>query len=143
VQLLALINKLVDIFTTIKALNFQPADYVVMGGAALAARGLKETNDIDIVVSGRLLTECQARPEWHHHPRLIATEPAGLSNGEVELYPTIGGVHISFEELRKNAEIIDGIPFASLEDMITIKQTYAREKDLEDVDRIRAYQKAN
>ena len=79
---------------------------------------------------------------WHHHPRIIPTEESGVANdeGTIELYPNVGGiVEMTFERLQKNAEIIDGVSVASLSDVMLVKQVYAREKDLVDIERIKAY----
>ncbi|MDB5225540.1 MAG: hypothetical protein JWL87_492 [Candidatus Adlerbacteria bacterium] len=131
-----------DIFSEIKKHNFPVDEYVVIGGAALAARGLKETNDIDIVVSPKLLDEYRNKEGWHHHPRIIPTEEAGVANdeGTIELYPNVGGIaEMTFERLKKNSELIDGVPFAGLRDVKLVKEVYAREKDLIDVAKIEAY----
>ncbi len=129
-----------DIFTQIKRLNFPLDQYVVFGGAAIAARGIRETNDADILVTKELLDKCAQDGQWKIHPRLDPNEPAGLDNGIIEIYPTIGGgFSTNFKELRANADMIDGIPFCSLEDVIRIKEVYGREKDLKDVELIRRY----
>jgi hypothetical protein len=132
----------VNIFTEIKKHNFPPDEYVVFGGAAMAARGLKETNDIDIVASQKFLAEYRSKKGWRDHPRIIPTEEHGVANeeGTIELYPTVGGIaEMTFERLRENAEIIDGIPFASLKDVRIIKEVYNREKDLLDVIKIEKF----
>ncbi|MDB5260654.1 MAG: hypothetical protein JWN37_885 [Candidatus Nomurabacteria bacterium] len=133
--------KYTDIFTLIKSLNFPPDKYVVIGGAAMAGRKIKETTDIDILVSQDLLEELKKKPEWHYHPRIIPTEPSGLVNNEgtVELYPTIGGTNKGFEEVRKDSEMIQGIPFATLSHVVEIKKIYSRNKDLKDIEIIKKY----
>lgn len=108
----------------------------------MAARNLKETSDIDIVVSRKLLDEYRARGGWHVHERIIPTEEPGVANdeGTVELYPTVGGIaEMTFEKLQTHAEMIHGIPFASLDHVRIIKEVYGREKDLRDVEKIKAY----
>ena len=57
-----------DVIEELKKLNFPSEKYVVFGGAALAARGLRETFDIDIVASDDLLAKCGAEG-WKEHPR--------------------------------------------------------------------------
>lgn len=129
-----------DIFTQIKRLNFPSDQYVVFGGAAIAARGIRETNDADILVTKELLDKCSQDGQWKVHPRLNPNEPAGLDNGIIEIYPTIGGgFPTNFKKLRANADMIDSIPFCSLEDVIRIKEAYGREKDLKDIDLIRQH----
>lgn len=129
-----------DIIAEAKKLNFPPDKYVVFAGAALAARGLKETHDLDIIVAHDLLGSLKGKDGWEDHPRIDLDEPWGLHRGDVELYPTVGaGVKLTFEELRARAELIDDVPVCSLMDLITIKQAYGREKDLVDIERIKAH----
>jgi hypothetical protein len=130
-----------NIFDELKRLDFSPDKYVVIGGAAMAARGIKETRDIDVLVFEDLLEAMKKQPGWHYHPRIMQTEPAGLvnDNGSIELYPTVGGTTIGFKEIRKDAEMIDDIPFASLEHVMMIKKIYKREKDLKDIELIEKY----
>lgn len=123
------------ILTTIQSLNFPPSQYILIGGAAMAIRGMKETKDIDILVSKELLESLQGKPSWHHHPRIIATEEPGLVSSDklVELYPTIASNTITFDELKAHEEIIEGVPVAHLDDIMRIKEFYHREKDQADV----------
>lgn len=132
-----------DIFFELKKLNFPSDTYLVIGGAALAGRNLKQTRDLDILVRKDFLEELRKDPNWKYHPRIIPTEEAGLVNGDgtVELYPTVGGIDLTFKEMKTREEIIDGIPFANLTDILLIKQVYKREKDLKDIELIQVYLK--
>ena len=40
-----------NIAKTIKKLSFPQSEYILIGGAVLALRGIKETSDIDISIS--------------------------------------------------------------------------------------------
>lgn len=129
-----------NVIEEIKKLNLPIDRYVVIGGSSLAVRGIRETEDIDLVVSKDLLEEYKQKEGWHTHPRLDTTKEPGLTNGPVEMYPDIGyGVEDSFEEMISRADIVEGIPVASLEDIIRIKETYKREKDLRDIELIKTY----
>ena len=129
-----------DIFSEIKKLKFPVEQYVIFGGAAIAARGIRETHDVDVLVTPELLEECKKNPEWKIHPRLDPGEPPGLDNGIIEIYPTIGGgIRSNFKELRNDADIINGIPFCNLKDVVRIKRAYGREKDLRDIASIEDY----
>ena len=48
-----------DIFSEITKLHFPPDEYVIIGGASMVARGLKEPRDIDILISSSLFELCQ------------------------------------------------------------------------------------
>ena len=75
-----------NIAKTIKKLSFPQSEYILIGDAALALRGIKETSDIDILVSKALLEKLKEENEklkdedkyWVYHPRIIASEEAGL-----------------------------------------------------------------
>ncbi len=130
-----------NVVEEIKKLNLSIDQYVVIGGSSLAVRGIRETEDIDLVVSKDLLEEYKQKKEWHTHPRLDSSKEPGLTNGLVEMYPDIGyEVEDSFKKIRDKADIVEGIPVASLEDIIRIKETYKREKDLRDIELIKQYQ---
>lgn len=47
------------VLNSIKSLNFPKDEYVVGSGAAMAVRGLRETRDIDMVVSPILFETCK------------------------------------------------------------------------------------
>jgi hypothetical protein len=130
-----------DIFSELKKLNFPQDKYLVIGGAALAGRNLKQTRDLDILVEKDFLKELEKDTNWKYHPRIIPTEEAGLVNddGTVELYPTVGGIDLRFEDMKTREETIEGFPFANLKDILRIKQAYHREKDLKDIELIETY----
>ena len=107
----------------------------------MAGRKLKETKDIDLLLSKDFIEELRKDTTWKYHPRIIPSEEAGLvnSDGSVELYPAVGGIALSFEDMKTREEIIDGIPFADLHDILRIKETYKREKDMGDIELIKTY----
>src|SRR5688572_20864099 len=105
-----------NIFAELQKLNFSPESYVVVGGAAMAARDIKETSDIDIVVTPDLFELCK-QSGWKEHLR--PNGERGLSKGGVELYLHVncGDFNPTFQELQGRAEIIDSLPFCSLQDI--------------------------
>ncbi len=127
-----------DLFGEIKKLHFPINKYVVVGGAAMATRHIKETYDIDIVVTPDLFDYCK-QEGWQEHLRPNG-EP-GLQKGITEIYLDVnsGNFNPSFEELRNRAQIIDEIPFCSLDDVRRFKKEYNRDKDIEDINLIDSY----
>jgi hypothetical protein len=65
-----------------------------------------------------------------------------LENGEIELWKNWRPGEWDVQKLIDEAEIIDGLPFASLESVVTWKRMSAREKDLKDVEVIENFLKA-
>lgn len=131
-----------DIFTRVKELNFPIGHYVVVGSGILAAKGIRETNDLDIVVSQELFEKCKTAG-WEVLPWTKESIPGKewLKRGDVEVYVQLSRKtgSISAKELLENAEVIDGIPFISLEDLVDFKREYGRPKDFEDIKLIEAH----
>jgi len=130
-----------NIFEEIKKLDFSNDKYVVVGGAAMVARNIKETGDIDIVVTPDLFEYCKQNG-WKEH--LKPNGEPGLKQGIMEVYLDVncGNFNPSFEELRNRVEIIEDIPFCSLEDVMKFKIEYNREKDIKDIELIKDYIKS-
>jgi hypothetical protein len=129
-----------DIFEEIKKLNFPVEKYVIVGGASMAARGIKETGDIDIIVAPDLFEKCK-QEGWEFHA--MPNGKPSLRRGVVELYLDIncGNFNPTRKYLLQNSEIINGVPFSSLKDIIKFKKEYNREKDSKDIKLIEEYLK--
>lgn len=132
-----------NIIQKVKALNFPNNEYVVVGSGILEAKGIRETNDIDIVVSPDLFEKCKAH-SWEQVPWTY--EKIGqiyLRKAEYELYLDVNckDFNPTLSELLERAEIIEGIPFASLEDTSNFKRAYGKPKHLRDIELIEQYRK--
>ncbi len=131
-----------DIFTEVKKLNFPADQYIVVGSGIMHAKGIRETNDLDIIVTPELFEQCKAEG-WEVLPWTKESIPGKdwLKKGNVEVYVQLsrktGG--ISAEELLKDAEIISDVPFITLETLIDFKREYGRPKDFEDIKVIEEY----
>jgi hypothetical protein len=129
---------MINIFNEVKQLNFPIDQYLVVGGGAMMARGIKETFDIDLVALPELFKKCQEMG-WKEHLRPNG-EP-GFENGIFEIYLDVNcdKFNPTFSELYERAEIINGVPFCSLSDVIKFKQVYNREKDIKDIKLVEEY----
>lgn len=133
-----------NIIEVIANLNFPAGKYIVCGGSALAARGIRETKDIDIIVLPEFFEKLSKQEGWK-----FDTEYEGrwnrkrLTKGDVEVYPDVylerAQKYLDIPEFIKSAEIISGIPFQPLDHLIMCKKDTAREKDLKDVALMEAY----
>jgi hypothetical protein len=126
----------------VKKLNLPTGQYLVFGSGPLHIHGIRETRDIDICVKPEVYEELKSTGEWeektyHDGSRYLSKDMFEIVSdwdyGE-KYCPTVS-------ELIERAEIIEGIPFAPLEDVLNWKKAYARPKDLEDVKLIKAYLK--
>lgn len=125
----------------VKALDFPFGEYVVVGGA-MEAHGIRPAHDLDIVVTPALF-ESLIQDGWP-----VCTCEGCVTdqqNGSTRRMLKKPGVDIlsdysykneyraDTEELIRGADIIDGIPFVQLSELLKWKKAAAREKDLKDV----------
>ncbi|WP_010111860.1 hypothetical protein [Acinetobacter sp. P8-3-8] len=123
----------------IHQLELPKKEYIIVGGGSLAIRGIRNTNDIDIVVTPKLFEKLQTSNEWSYKVR-----PNGkpkLYKGFIEVYLDVNTADFqrSTAWLFENADIFDQIQFIDLHTLMQLKQSYGREKDLHDIKLIQIY----
>jgi hypothetical protein len=121
-----------DVTRELHALALPPDHFVVVGGAVLALHGLRETEDIDLVVSGTLFAELHARG-WRAKTR--PNGKPGLKHGLIEAYLDVNcaSYERSTDSLLMHAENVNGVPAIDLHTLANFKAGYARVKDLNDL----------
>lgn len=121
-----------EVLATIADLQLPEGKYVVVGGAAMAVRGLRDTNDIDLVVTPELFGQL-ARSGWRTKQR--PNGKPGLHLGNVEAYLDVNTPTFARDTawLIENAEYVQGIRLVDLDTLVGWKRSYGREKDLRDV----------
>ena len=127
-----------DIFAEVRKLGFSDSEYVVVGSGIMQAMGIKNVDDIDIVVTPELFERCTAQGwEWHPRPN---GEP-GLRRGDVSLYLDVNcpPAELSFAQLLAGSVVVEGVRFSSLDQLVDFKKAYGRDKDMRDLELIAAY----
>jgi len=120
----------------LRELDLPEGDYALFGSAPLVACGLlREVHDLDVVARGAA---------WDRARELgaVRTAPQGdpvvwLEGGALEIFG--GWLGWDIDVLIDAAEIIDGLPFARLEDVLAFKRSYGRPKDIAHVRLIEDY----
>jgi hypothetical protein len=125
-----------DIFAKIHRLKLPPGSFVVVGSGPLAALGLRQANDIDLLVSRTVYARLKSAG-WKEHI-YPSTQDTGLAHGDFEVVTSWHGTKL--EDLVDSAVWLDGIAFAHLREVTKWKAKMAREKDLKDLQLIQAYQ---
>lgn len=124
-------------FADLKKLDLPAGHYAITGSGPLGIRNLRAIGDIDIIVSSELWDSLAAKFGIVDEDGLLKISFPG---GNVEAFgersfdseenehdaPTI-------PERIANAEMIEGLPFESLEYIIYFKRKMGREKDLNDI----------
>ena len=127
----------------IKNLNLSLGKYIVVGGASLAVRDIRETRDLDIIVLPSLFNELilqgwELDAEYHQK-----WNRDRVKRGDVEIYPDLylekQNRFLDVRELITNADVVENIPFQPLEHLMMCKLDGGREKDLNDVALIKNY----
>ena len=133
-----------EIVESIKNLEFPQGEYIIVWSWPMAMRGIKEANDIDIVVSPKLFNQCILKNR-EQIPRTYK-EKVGevyLRKENIELYLDVNcwSHNPAFSELLQRADIIEGIAFASLEDILAFKKEYVKKnpKHILDIEKIERY----
>jgi hypothetical protein len=124
-----------EIITKAKALHLPKNSYVVFGSCPLAMAGLRQAGDIDLFVSRKVFDKLKAIGWREQRNKVNNTQ---LVHDVFEAYDNwhFGSYNPTLEHVLVSATVIDGVPFASLEEVRTWKMTFGRPKDLIDVDLI-------
>ena len=128
-----------EIIQKIKALNLPKNSYIVFGSCPLAAVGIREANDIDLLVSEEVFAELK-EDGWRELDKGLNDIP--LTHDVFEAHQknwSFSSRNPTLKELLANAMTIDDIPFASLEEVRIWKVTSGRTKDIEDIKLIDEY----
>lgn len=122
-----------ELFKKVKDLYLPIGEYALFGSVPMGVRGLRECHDIDIIVTEKLWNEYRDKYGWS----LVKTQHEnkysdGLRNNDIEMWKD-WWPKWDIKKLIQGAEIIDGLPFVKLEEVLKWKKHIAREKDLKDV----------
>ena len=120
----------------LKELNLPKGEFGVFGSGALAVRGIRDSRDLDIIAKRFL---------WN---KLIKKFPVKkyfskeyIDMGEIEIWKDWMPLTDNVDALIDDADIIEGIRFVKLKDIINLKKIQNREKDIKDIQLIEQYQK--
>lgn len=128
-------------FENLKKLNLPTDQFVVVSSGALSIRGIRDSKDIDIIVTETLWDDMIKK-----HPTGINS--FGIENIELEndieiLHPVqslFGNSQIvPVQELFEKADVFDGIKFINLDHLKILKMELGRERDIEDINLINNY----
>ena len=119
-----------ELLTELNAFPYDRADYWVVAGGAMVLYGVRaETGDIDLGCT-RTLADRLAAEGY----------PYRLTDDGRRWFRYSERIEIFEEWLYDRTETVDGFRVISLEGLIEMKTALGREKDLRDVERIRAFQ---
>ncbi len=119
-----------------------PANSIVIGSGILQALSIRESGDIDVVVTQEVFSRLRKSKEFdtkHVHNRELLTD--GVF--EIGINWEVLGKIWTYEELREVSLVIEGVRYITLEFLLTAKKSWlkneGRSKDFTDVRLIEDY----
>lgn len=118
-----------DLIKEVKALDLPFGEYVVFGSCPLHIHGIRESKDIDLLVSPKLFSQLE-KQGWT--AEFFESGEKHLTKGIADAFVQwdYGAYNPSLDELIKSADVVEGIPFVCLDEVLKWKKAFGREKDL-------------
>jgi len=134
---------MLDHLAAVKALDLPTGTYLVVGGSCLDVRGIRKSDDIDLVVTPETFALLQSQG-WEVD--LPFKEKWGRERLKHDCFEVYSDMFIESEnrfvpaaDVIGRAEMFSGIPFLSLKEFIFFKRENSREKYLADIALIEEY----
>lgn len=136
-----------DHIAKIRELGLTLGSYIVIGGSGLAVRGIRESSDIDMVVTPELFRELQDKGWPIDEPFKQKWNRVRLKREPFEIFTDIylerSKQFIHADQLIKSAELIEDLPFLTIRDILFYKTDNPRQKDIVDIALIADYLRSN
>jgi hypothetical protein len=125
-----------ELFQKVRDLNFPQGQYALFGSTPMGVRGIRESRDADIIVTGEFFNVLKSSGEWKIKFTIRNTEVLIDEAGDIEILKDWGPGDWNIRELINGSEVIDDLPFVKLEEVLKWKNLLTREKDYKDVELI-------
>jgi len=127
-----------EIIAKVKVLKLPAQSFIVFGSCPLSVVGIREANDIDLLVSAEVFQSLESAG-WQQVDKGPDDKPLVFEDFEAHPNWDFSTYNPTLPELLSRAMVVDGIPFASIEDVRQWKAASGRPKDIVDIERIDAY----
>jgi tRNA A-37 threonylcarbamoyl transferase component Bud32 len=124
-------NKFEKQLSKLKKLNLPVNEYAIFGSGPLSIRGIRESEDIDIIVKPKLWDKL-TKTYVQQNEELIKID-------SIEIYKNWFPQWGDINKLIDDADIFKGIRFVKLKHVLAWKKVYNREKDKKDMQLIKAF----
>ena len=130
-----------EIIKSVKSLKLPKDSFIVYGSCPMALVGIRKAGDIDLYVTAGTLEELKKRG-WKMVEKGIKDTPLVYGVFEAHDNWEFSEYRPTFLELLSRADLVEGIPFASLEDVRKWKLASDNPKFARDVELIDGYYSA-
>ncbi|MDO8669617.1 MAG: hypothetical protein Q7K65_04965, partial [Candidatus Buchananbacteria bacterium] len=114
----------------LKKLNLPQNSFAIFGSGPMAIRNMREITDLDLIVKPDLWQRLKEKYSKHLVPRKNTGE---LRIGHISIFQNWLPWFDDVNALIDKADLIDGIRYVKLENVISWKKQMARKKDLQDI----------
>jgi hypothetical protein len=115
-------------------MNIPSDKYIVTMGAVLSVHGVRTAGDIDIIFDLSLEKDLEEKGFIFSPTSHDSNYKKRYVSGDIEAFPNFYHIGTFKECLQKyTREMVDGIPFMSLQDVLHVKSLFGREKDMVDM----------
>jgi hypothetical protein len=120
----------IPLFDQLRQLNLPPQGYAIFGSGPLAVRGIIPlANDVDVICREEVWNIVSQIGTVEYLPEYDVSI-VSMADGALTFGTKWGIGNFDVDELIATAEIINGLPFVSLEHVICYKKIRSSEKDL-------------
>jgi len=119
----------------LEKLNLAKDQYAIFGSGPMAIRGIRDAEDIDLIVTPGLWKKLCKKYKADKNER--GTERIKI--GEIEIYKEWMPVFEGLDKVISDSEMIEGYPFVKLDHVIMWKRKFGREKDKKDIGMIERF----
>ncbi len=129
-----------NISGTLTDLELPTEEYIVVGSGILNALNLRESNDIDLVVSEALFEHLSESGNWKRQTHNDLDIPI-VERGPVEAFLTWDDPQYqpNLASLQQDQRVMDDVPYVSLARLRRWKERTGRPKDISDIALIDEY----
>jgi len=124
-----------EIIANVKSLNLPEGSYIVYGSGPMAAAGIRESGDIDMLVNKKVFDRLK-REGWQEINKGPNDKPLVRDIFEAHLHWEFSPYKPKLKHLLDTAREVNGVPFASLEEVRKWKAASGRPKDIVDIELI-------
>jgi hypothetical protein len=127
-----------DILKKLVSLDLPTGTFAIFGSGPMAVRGLKQPNDLDVIVTKETYDAYKNKDGWVEKS-FNNGEKYYLEKDGIELWNDWGPGTWDLTQLIKTAETIDGLPYVTLDQVLLWKKINGRPKDLDDIKKIEMF----
>ena len=128
-----------ELIRRVSELDLPIGEYCVVGSGPLAVRSLCDATDIDLLVSGRIYEQLKEKDAWvesaNEEGVMILSNPPYEVGHEYRCGEYLGEPETLFDEV----DVVDGVAFASLEQVMQYKRARGKQKDQQDIALVNEY----